>query len=50
MLLQLSDKGKCIFDFISAPEFRQYYQATTNLTMVLRMVCTLSRGARPSVI
>lgn len=30
MLLQLSDKGKCIFDFISAPEFRQYYQATTN--------------------
>ncbi|MGP5176118.1 phosphate regulon sensor histidine kinase PhoR [Psychrobacter immobilis] len=30
MLLHLSDKGKCIFDFISAPEFRQYYQATTN--------------------
>ncbi|MDN3399532.1 phosphate regulon sensor histidine kinase PhoR [Psychrobacter sp. APC 3426] len=29
LLLQVSDKGQCIFDFISAPEFRQYYQATT---------------------
>lgn len=26
LLLQPSDQGNCIFDFISAPEFRQYYQ------------------------
>lgn len=26
--LQAADKGKSIFDFIGAPEFRQYYQAT----------------------
>ena len=29
LMLQSADKGKHIFDFISAPEFRQYYQATT---------------------
>ena len=30
LLLQFSDKGKCVFDFISAPEFRQYYQKATD--------------------
>ena len=29
LLLQVKDKGQSIFDFISAPEFRQYYQSTT---------------------
>ncbi|PYE36708.1 phosphate regulon sensor histidine kinase PhoR [Psychrobacter fozii] len=29
LLLQVTDKGQSIFDFISAPEFRQYYQSTT---------------------
>lgn len=26
LLLQPSDQGKCLFDFITTPEFRQYYQ------------------------
>ncbi|MGO3219357.1 phosphate regulon sensor histidine kinase PhoR [Psychrobacter celer] len=29
LLLQAADKGRCIFDFIDASEFRQYYQAPT---------------------
>lgn len=29
LLLQATDKGQSIFDFITVPEFRQYYQAAT---------------------
>ena len=29
LLLKSTDKGQSIFDFITVPEFRQYYQATT---------------------
>lgn len=29
LLLQSTDKGQSIFDFITVPEFRQYYQAVT---------------------
>ncbi|WP_367109691.1 phosphate regulon sensor histidine kinase PhoR [uncultured Psychrobacter sp.] len=30
LLLQPDDQGKCIFDFITAPEFRKYYQNVTS--------------------